>query len=77
MNEKYTHLMANRAEIFEFVQRIVALHWVDCHRFPTNSVVIQSLAELSTIISKDSAQPCKLTAFLHSTPRQIQVLKFF
>ncbi|KAL6066530.1 hypothetical protein QOT17_009514 [Balamuthia mandrillaris] len=37
-------LFTHRDTVVEFMERVEEMHWLDCHRFPTNDVVIDFLA---------------------------------
>ncbi|KAH3759226.1 hypothetical protein Pelo_8954 [Pelomyxa schiedti] len=59
-------LLAHKSDVIDFFSHVEQLHWVDCHRFPTNPVVVSAITTSFPSLIKP------LGVFLHSTPRQMK-----
>jgi len=62
--------LKNMNYIFSFFNRVETIHWVDCHRFPTNPSVLFWVKQY--FLSVRSSLPSSSFMFaIHGTPRQL------
>lgn len=64
-----TEFFAHRDLVAAFFDRVVEIHWLDCHRFPTDNTVVRALAEYA---SERVRHNDRLYFRLHTTPRQMR-----
>jgi hypothetical protein len=71
-----TELLMHRTSIFAFFHNVFEVHWLDCHRFPTEPNVVRALAlytvERFNNYQLNQAATWPLSYRLHTTPRQLR-----
>lgn len=64
-------LLPHEETVFSFVDKVSTIHWVDCHRYPTNPEVVRLISDYLTRREDQQHRRTRSTSlFLHLTPRQ-------
>lgn len=64
-------LLPHEETVFSFVDKVSTIHWVDCHRYPTNPEVVRLISDYLTQRADHQHRRTRSTSlFIHLTPRQ-------